>query len=49
MTTRAFRYDTTVPSFQETSYDDYRWMRDHAPLYRDETTGTYALTRHADV
>jgi cytochrome P450 len=49
VTTREFRYDTTVPSFQDTLYDDYRWMRDHTPVYRDEVTGTYALTRHADV
>jgi cytochrome P450 len=47
--TREFRYDPTAPSFQDTLYDDYRWMRDHAPLYRDEATGVYALTRHADV
>ena len=47
--TREFRYDPTAPSFQDSLYDDYRWMRDHAPVYRDDTTGVYALTRHADV
>ena len=49
ITTSEFRYDPTAPTFQDTCYDDYRWMRDHAPVYRDPVTGVYALTRHADV
>jgi len=48
-TTREFRYDPTAPTFQATLYDDYRWMRDHEPVYRDEPSGAYVLTRHADV
>ncbi|MEZ4356194.1 MAG: cytochrome P450 [Myxococcota bacterium] len=27
----------------------YDWLRDHAPLYRDETNGLWAVSRHADI
>ena len=27
----------------------YAWMRDHAPVYHDDETGLWALTRHEDV
>ncbi|NCY15216.1 MAG: cytochrome P450 [Actinobacteria bacterium] len=46
---RTFRYDPSRPEFQTTLYDDYREMRDHHPLHRDPVTGTYALSRFADV
>ena len=48
-TTHEFRYDPTAPTFQDTLYDDYRWLRDHAPVHHDPVTGSYVLTRHADV
>jgi cytochrome P450 len=35
--------------FQEDPYPVYRWLRDEAPCYRNETLGFYALTRYADV
>jgi cytochrome P450 family 142 subfamily A polypeptide 1 len=35
--------------YQRKPFDDYRWLRDNAPAYRDPTCGVWALTRHADV
>jgi len=29
--------------------DHYAWMRENAPVYRDETAGVWGVTRHADV
>lgn len=35
--------------FHEDPYPYYRRLRDHAPLYRNEELGFWALSRHADV
>src|SRR5499426_2032746 len=35
--------------FHEDPYPIYRWLRDHAPLYRNEGLDFWALSRFADV
>jgi cytochrome P450 len=35
--------------FHEDPYPTYRWLRDHAPLYRNEALDFWALSRHQDV
>jgi cytochrome P450 len=35
--------------FHEDPYPTYRWLRDHAPLYRNERLDFWALSRFADV
>ena len=35
--------------FHEDPYPTYRWLRDHAPLYRNEPLNFWALSRHRDV
>ena len=35
--------------FQEDPYPTYRWLRDHAPLYRNEQMDFWALSRFRDV
>jgi cytochrome P450 len=35
--------------FHEDPYPIYRWLRDHAPLYRNERLDFWALSRFADV
>ena len=39
-----FSYD-----FHEDPYPIYRWLRDHAPLYRNDRLDFWALSRFADV
>jgi cytochrome P450 len=39
-----FAYD-----FHENPYPTYAWLRDSAPLYRNDTLNFYALARYADV
>jgi cytochrome P450 len=39
-----FAYD-----FHEDPYPTYAWLRDHAPLYRNDALNFYALSRYADV
>jgi len=39
-----FSYD-----FHEDPYPTYRWLRDHAPLYRNERMDFWAVSRFADV
>jgi len=39
-----FAYD-----FHENPYPIYAWLREHAPLYRNDALGFYALSRYADV
>ena len=39
-----FSYD-----FHEDPYPIYRWLRDHAPLYRTDRLDFWALSRFADV
>jgi cytochrome P450 len=36
-------------AFHEDPYPTYRWLRDHAPLYRNDTLDFWALSRHRDV
>ena len=35
--------------FHEDPYPTYRWLRDHAPLYRNEALDFWALSRYRDV
>ena len=35
--------------FHEDPYPTYRWLRDHAPLYRNDGLGFWALSRYQDV
>jgi len=35
--------------FFDDPYPTYRWLRDHAPVYRSERNGYWALSRYADV
>lgn len=35
--------------YQREPFADYRWMRDHAPLYFDPEAGLWAATRYADL
>lgn len=43
------RYDPSAATFQRTLFDDYRVMRDEAPVHLDPQTGVYALSRFEDV
>ena len=42
-------YDPFSYEVQEDPYPVYAWMREHAPVYRNEERDFYALSRHADV
>jgi cytochrome P450 len=42
-------FDPFSDVFFDDPYDTYRTLRDHAPLYRNETYGFYALSRYSDV
>ena len=35
--------------YQGVPLDDYAWMREHAPVYFDETSGVWGVSRHADI
>src|SRR5262249_61204653 len=35
--------------FHEDPYPTYRWLRDHAPLYRNDALDFWALSRYRDV
>jgi cholest-4-en-3-one 26-monooxygenase len=37
------------PQFYVDPWDDYRWLRDHAPCYRDEANDVWAISRYQDV
>jgi cytochrome P450 family 142 subfamily A polypeptide 1 len=41
--------DLTDPTLYDDPWDFYRWLRDHHPVWHDERTGMYAISRHADV
>src|SRR5262245_5298887 len=43
------RYDPSDPSFVEDPYEHYRWLRDSEPVHRHAPSGTYLLSRFADV
>jgi cytochrome P450 len=36
-------------AFHADPYPTYRWLRDHAPVYRNDALDFYALSRYADV
>ena len=42
-------YDPFGYALHEDPYPTYAWMREHAPLYRNEQRDFWALSRHADV
>jgi cytochrome P450 len=42
-------YDPFDYQVHEDPYPIYRWMRDNAPVYRNERRDFWALSRHADV
>ncbi|MGW7365529.1 cytochrome P450, partial [Streptomyces sp. NPDC054841] len=42
-------YDPFSYRVQEDPYPVYAWMRENAPVYRNEERDFYALSRHADV
>lgn len=42
-------YDPFDYDLHEDPYPTYAWMRDHAPLYRNEERDFWALSRHADI
>lgn len=41
--------DLCDPSFYDDPWDDYRWLREEAPLYRDEANGLWVVSRYEDV
>lgn len=45
----AVGYDPFDYRFHADPYPVYAWMREHAPLYRNEERDFWALSRHADV
>jgi cytochrome P450 len=45
----ALEYDPTSWETQEDPYPVYRWLRDEAPVYRNERMGFWALSRFEDV
>ncbi len=48
--TSAFeRADLNDPALYNDPYDFYRWLRDEHPLWFNEPSGCYAVSRHADV
>jgi cytochrome P450 len=42
-------YDPYDHTIRDDPYPTYAWLRENAPLYRNEEHGFYALSRHADV
>jgi cytochrome P450 len=42
-------FDPYDYAWQDDPYPTYAWLRQDAPLYRNETQGFWALSRHADV
>jgi len=49
VSTGAGAYDPFDYRIHEDPYPVYAWMREHAPLYRNERRDFWALSRHADV
>ncbi len=45
----ARRINVLDPQFYVDPWDDYRWLRDNAPAYRDEANGVWAISRHHDI
>lgn len=44
-----WHYDPFDFQLHEDPYPTYAWMREHAPVYRNDERGFWALSRHADV
>ncbi|HZJ27730.1 MAG TPA: cytochrome P450 [Acidimicrobiia bacterium] len=42
-------FDPFSSDFFDDPYETYRWLRDHAPVYRNERYGFWALSRYDDV
>jgi hypothetical protein len=49
VTTVARVFDPYDYAWHEDPYPTYAWLREEAPLYRNEALGFWALSRHADV
>jgi len=47
--TRSRTVDILDPALYDDPWDTYRWLRDEAPLYRDEANDLWVVSRHADV
>ncbi len=43
------RIDILDPALYDDPWATYRWLRDEAPLYRDEANDLWVVSRHADV
>ena len=43
------RIDILAPELYDDPWATYRWLRDSAPLYRDEPNNLWVVSRHADV
>ena len=41
--------DILAPELYDDPWETYRWLRDEAPLYRDEANDLWVVSRHADV
>jgi len=41
--------DILDPALYDDPWDTYRWLRDEAPLYRDEPNNLWVVSRYADV
>jgi cytochrome P450 len=48
-TDQVIAYDPYDHAIQDDPFPVYAWLREHAPLYRNEEHGFWALSRHADV
>jgi cytochrome P450 len=46
---QAIAYDPYDHAIQDDPFPVYAWLRENAPLYRNEEHGFWALSRHADV
>jgi cytochrome P450 len=49
MTTAVRVFDPYDYGFHEDPYPTYEWLREEAPLYRNDQLGFWALSRHEDV
>ena len=47
--TVAASIDVTDGRFYDDPWEVYRWLRDSAPVYRDERNGLWVISRHEDV
>ncbi len=47
--TTARQIDILDPALYDDPWDTYRWLRNEAPIYRDEANDLYVVSRHEDV